>query len=165
MKLRSALLVVCLVHWRRLRLLWRGWLLLMMLLLMMLLLMMLLLLRLMRLRLLLLVLLWLGRLLLQLYGGLRLDFWPWAARHASLRMLLSGMLGHLRLRRCWIVRHHDVRLRRHRLLRMVCMMSIWRVSGWSHRLVLRLRLVVHGLWHMLGLRLAVYAPMLVVLRG
>ncbi len=124
--------------------------------------MVLLLLRLMRLRLL---LLWLRRRLLHLQGCLRLDFWSRAARHASLRMLLSGMLGHLRLWRCWVVRHHDVRLRSHRLLRVVRMMSIWRVSGWSHRLVLWLRLVVHGLWHMLGLRLTVYAPMLVVLRG
>lgn len=69
-------------------------------------------------------------------------------------MLLSGMLRHLRLRR-GVVGHHHVRLRGHGLLRVVCMVGIRRVSSRGHALILRLGLIVHGLRHMLRLRLAI----------
>lgn len=104
-------------------------------------------------------------LFLQLQGHLGLDLGPWAARHAGLRMLcvLCGVRRHLVLR-CRM-RHHHVGLRSHRLLMMMGMLRIGRGRRlMGQGLVLRLRLVVHGLLQMLRRRLAVQIPVLVMLR-
>lgn len=100
-------------------------------------------------------------LFLHLQGNLGLNLWSGAAGHAALCML-RGMLLHL-VRRC--VRHHQVGLRSHRLLGMVGMMAIRRVSGLGlHGLVWRLRLVIHRLRHVLRRRLAIDASVLIMLR-
>jgi hypothetical protein len=63
------------------------------------------------------------RLLLELQGHLRLNLGARAPRHAGLRML-RRVLRHLVLRPA--VRHHHVRLRSHRLLWVLRMLSVRR---------------------------------------
>lgn len=102
-------------------------------------------------------------LLLKLDGALGLNLGPRATRHTCLGMLRC-VLCHLVLRRR--MRHHHVGLGGHGLLRVMRMLCVRRRRRMRrHGLVVRLRLVVHGLLQVLRRWLAVYAPVLVMLRG
>lgn len=104
-------------------------------------------------------------LFLQLQGNLGLDLGSRATCHAGLRMLcvLRRVRRHLVLLCC--MRHHHIGLRGHRMLLVMGMLRVGRGSRlMGHGLVLRRRLVVHGLLQMLRLRLAVQISVLVMLR-